>query len=489
MLRFSILFVLFLAFPLNFANALIYEELNPGVSTKSEADERLGPPVKELVPGVLYSYSVENEDLKTLRVKFDHNGVIESIQLKFFEAYRESQLKKWFDLGKADKYDYDVLGNKIAIYKTKGVLLYFNGPGETDRVVGMSYVKTGDIEKKLVGKPVDRPQTNNASKNLQKAQKNNYQNYLGILLSFKSTNPVVLNTFYDSPARKAGVQMGDIFLDFNGRDLKNINQGIFAGMVQDASSNKPVKIKIRRNSELRNFYVELKKNTPDQIQQQHADHKEKAKEYFQKAQKQKKNDQYSAAAENYAKAMSFDPAKNLHYDYQAYCLEKTGNRPKGYKLLETSLLLKDLMYNNYLYGMFLNNDKKFSMAIPYLEKATKKVKRDGKYYYPFKELGYSKFMLDDYSGTIKALNESVNRGDKTALTIGTLGYCYDKTGDKQKAIDHYQRYLAMNSSDKNMNRLARTRLAKLKGSKKTNNNGKSLFNAMDSILKEVQNAN
>jgi tetratricopeptide (TPR) repeat protein len=147
------------------------------------------------------------------------------------------------------------------------------------------------------------------------------------------------------------------------------------------------------------------------------------------------------------------------------------------------------MYNNYLYGMFLNNDKKFSMAIPYLEKATKKVKRDGKYYYPFKELGYSKFMLDDYSGTIQTLNESVAMGDKSVLTIGTLGYCYDKTGDRQKAIDYYQRYLNMKSSDLNMNRLARTRLAKLKGNKKSINTEKSLFDAMDSILKEVQNAN
>jgi len=64
MLRFSILFVLCLSFPLNIANALIYENLKPGVSTKPDADLQLGPPVKELVPGILYSYSVENEDLK-----------------------------------------------------------------------------------------------------------------------------------------------------------------------------------------------------------------------------------------------------------------------------------------------------------------------------------------------------------------------------------------------------------------------------------------
>ena len=102
-------------------------------------------------------------------------------------------------------------------------------------------------------------------------------------------------------------------------------------------------VKIKRNAELKIFYVELKKNTPDQIQHLHEEHKKKAKEYFQKAQKQKKNDQYRGAAENYAKAMSLGPENNLHYDYQAYCLEKTGNRSKGYKLLEISLLLKEMM--------------------------------------------------------------------------------------------------------------------------------------------------
>jgi len=488
MLRFSILFVLCLSFPLNIANALIYENLKPGVSTKPDADLQLGPPVKELVPGILYSYSVENEDLKALRVKFGNNGIIESIQLKFLESFPESQIKDWFDLGQADKYDYDVMGNKIAVYRIKGVLLQFEGPGDGTGVVGMSYIKAEDIEEKPVAEAGKEPQTS-LPENIQVQQKDRTENYLGILFSFKFKNPTVLNTFHDSPARKAGIQMGDVLLEFNGRDLKNINPKTFTRIVQDADTGKPVKIKIRRNAGLKNFYVELKKHTHDQIKQQHDNYKKEAKRYFQQAQKQKRNDQYKAAAENYAKAMSFDPANNLHYDYQAYCLEKNGSRSKGYKLLETSLLLKDMMYNNYLYGMFLNNDEKFSMAIPYLEKATKKVERDGKYYYPFKELGYSKFMLDDYSGTIKTLNESVAMGDKSALTIGTLGYCYDKTGERQKAIDHYQRYLNMNSSDLNMNRLARTRLSKLKGSKKTINTGKSLFDAVDSILKEVQNAN
>jgi Tfp pilus assembly protein PilF len=153
--------------------------------------------------------------------------------------------------------------------------------------------------------------------------------------------------------------------------------------------------------------------------------------------------------------------------------------------------LEDNMYNNYLYGKFLSYDKHYGQAIPYLEKASKRINQDGTYYFPFSELGGAKFMTDDHKGAIEALLIAEKMGDSEPLTIGTLGVCFDKTGDNKKAATYYRRYLSMNASNKQMNRMARTRLAKLEKNKSSNKKSpnKSFSKILNVILDEVKNAN
>jgi Tfp pilus assembly protein PilF len=314
------------------------------------------------------------------------------------------------------------------------------------------------------------------------------KNYLGILLPNESKELIAVNTFPDSPARTAGIQMGDRLLEFDNRNLKGVRPETFAELVRTASPKKPLELKVKRGGSIKTLNIALERLPEERILEKRNAQKKEARTYYQKAEEQKKQKNYKAAEPLYARAISLDPTQTLSYDYRAYCLDKTGRRKSGYKLLEMSLLLENKMYNNYLYGKFLSYDKKYRQAVPYLEKASKRIDQGGTYYFPFHELGGAKFMLDDHKGAIEALLISEKMGDSKPLTFGTLGVCFDKTGDKKRAIAYYRRYLSMNDSNQQMKQMARTRLAKLErgNSHHKKSSDKSFSKMFNLIIDEVQ---
>ncbi|MDY6857010.1 MAG: hypothetical protein SWO11_20340 [Thermodesulfobacteriota bacterium] len=106
-------------------------------------------------------------------------------------------------------------------------------------------------------------------------------------------------------------------------------------------------------------------------------------------------------------------------------------------------------------------DEKYRLAIPYLEKASQKVNQEGSYYFPFKELGGARFMLSQYARAKDTLLIAEKMGDAFPLTIGTLGVCFDKLGDRKNAMTYYHRYLGLNPDNTAMTKMVKGRLSKL----------------------------
>lgn len=291
-------------------------------------------------------------------------------------------------------------------------------------------------------------------------------NYLGILLPRTADRLIVVNTLPGSPARKAGLKSGDRLLTMDGRDLSDLSRQSFIALVRSADPDARHTFRVKRKKRALTLPVTIRAVSRKTIEAARARHEKEADRLYEKAQKLKKEGHYRRAESLYAKALDLNPAHRLSYDYRAYCLDKTGKRHQAYPLLEMSLLMEDEMYNNYLYGKFLSFDSQYRQAIDYLEKAADKVNTKGNFYYPFMELGGAWFMLDNHRASSEALLQSERMGDTSALTIGTLGVCFDKLGRERKAISYYRRYLAMNSSNQRMNDMARSRLSVLKRSVK-----------------------
>lgn len=464
-LRFFLLsFLVYTLLTASFSSALTYKNLTPGVSQKADADNYLGAPIQTIQPGFIYAYSPEIHDLKTLLVRFNNDGVIDNIQLIFKTPYKTSDIKHWLNLGKADSFDIDTGGNKIEQYLSKGIILQFHGMDDTIGVTGMMHIKKVVEAKKssIVKIPNFQTKKSIPSKPSTPFPGSNTYNYLGGLISSQSGVLTVINTYPDSPARKAGVEMGDRLLKIDGTRLSGMSDKSFSNLIQNMKGDKPVIFEISRDNIIKKIQLALVKTEKDQILKKHQEYKAQAETFYKKAEQQKKDDNYKLAAENYKKALLLDPTDSWSYDYYAYSIDKIGKRKTAYFYLEMSLRLKDKMFNNYLYGKFLSLDQKYKEALPYLEKACKKVKPKSTYYFPYRELGGAKYMLDDHQGTVKALSKAVEMGDKWPLTIGTLAIAYDKTKEYQKAVKYYREYLALKSSNQKMNRVAQMRLKKLR---------------------------
>jgi hypothetical protein len=110
------------------AAAAEYRGLQPGVSTKADADRILGTPVKEVMRGVRYDYPVKGEDALRVSIAFRPGSlVIETIDLYPVDLYEKSQYRKWFGLGEPAKSEKDGRGRWVERYLPQGIALHFLG--------------------------------------------------------------------------------------------------------------------------------------------------------------------------------------------------------------------------------------------------------------------------------------------------------------------------------------------------------------------------
>ena len=117
---------IFLFFFVIFASSGIFEGLEPGVSTKKDADQVLGTPIREIIPGERYDYDPTKYDARRISIKFNmETQVIETIDLYFLGKYKKPQYKEWFELDEPEKTASDPHGNLIEYYTKDGISLHF----------------------------------------------------------------------------------------------------------------------------------------------------------------------------------------------------------------------------------------------------------------------------------------------------------------------------------------------------------------------------
>ncbi|MFK7761129.1 MAG: Do family serine endopeptidase [Candidatus Midichloriaceae bacterium] len=142
----------------------------------------------------------------------------------------------------------EVIGVNSAIVSPSGgnVGIGFAIPSNTAKSIINKLLKDGKIERPWLGITF-QPVTEDMAKGF------NLDN---------SNGAIVSNVMKDSPAEKAGVNIGDIIVKFNGKLLNNINQ--FPRTVADAPLNTKIPVEIIRKGKTINLNVtlEIPKNDP-----------------------------------------------------------------------------------------------------------------------------------------------------------------------------------------------------------------------------------
>lgn len=125
-----------------------FEGLQPGISTKKEADRVLGRPIRVIREGIRYDYDPTKYDARRISIKFKKNTqIIETIDLYMKEKYRKSQYKEWFDLKKRVNTEIDNQGNLVEYYHPAVIALHYEGADNSLPVAYFSHFDPGLIPK------------------------------------------------------------------------------------------------------------------------------------------------------------------------------------------------------------------------------------------------------------------------------------------------------------------------------------------------------
>jgi len=128
-----------------------YDDLTPGQSTKREADQQLGPPLRGSSFEMRYDYDPGPHDADRVSLRFDPaSGVIESIDIYPSGAYTKDVMRRLLRLGEPDRLLRDASGNLIERYSPQGVDLHYVGASDTRTVRFFSHVATQTAPKKSV---------------------------------------------------------------------------------------------------------------------------------------------------------------------------------------------------------------------------------------------------------------------------------------------------------------------------------------------------
>jgi hypothetical protein len=112
-----------------------YEDLEPGVSTRSDVDGVLGRPVREVETDVLFDYDPRGTG-RRISIRYrGQSSVIDYIELEPSDRYSRLDYVAWFDLLDPTVTEVGEDGNRVEYHIIQGVSLHFDGSDAADPVV------------------------------------------------------------------------------------------------------------------------------------------------------------------------------------------------------------------------------------------------------------------------------------------------------------------------------------------------------------------
>lgn len=433
-----------------------YLGLQPGRSSKKDADQALGAPIREVLQGVRYDYEAEKHGLKKLSVVFNkETGLIESIYLYFEEDYPLSKMKEWFALQTPGKTDVDAEGNLIQSYAAEGISLHFAGPDEGSGVKFLSFFTQPPLQAKQEPTPVVPAPPSLAVPATDRKPR------LGVeVIQHEGEGIKIHRVHENSPAQKAGLKPDDLILEMGQYSFYRNNQPIveFIEAVRMMPINSPVPFLVKRSGQNIAVRISLEEMAPGDVIRAG---RELANRYSGEATKLINRRDYPGAVGYLKKAIANFAEEPYFYDSLAYCYIEMGEEDLAIPELKKSLSLGPHYFASYLLGYAYWKQQKFDEAIiPFRDAAglLPQEKRDPAVYVLLGSCYFRKGMIEE---ALDVFKKAYGIDNTAPITVYYLAACFDRLGNKKEAVIYYKKYLGLRYKDPQMNRFASDRVKAL----------------------------
>ncbi len=310
--------------------------LKPGVSTKTDVDRVLGAPLHEVLTGTRYDYDPGKYKARRISVAFHpETQVVQTIDLYLAEAYSRANYVEWFELSAADRVAYDAYGNRVEMYAAKAISLHFDGPAEDGQVL---FFRHYSPDLTFGGPPPLGAQSAKAS-GASPAPPSRPQPHLGVFLSqYEGQGYRVLDVEGQSPARKAGIQGGDIILELEQLTFyqSKLDPKMFARFVATMPEDKPLRMLVQRGNRRIEVHPVLELRDPNVAQ---ARTRRLAINYYNEGATLADRGKCKQAIPLLEKATLYNPKDAKALEMLGYCQFRRGHKEESFQSVQRALKL------------------------------------------------------------------------------------------------------------------------------------------------------
>jgi len=291
-----------------------FESLEPGVSTKTDADRMLGPPIREIVAGVRYDYDPSKYSARRISIQFDAQTMkIVKIDLHLEKTYAKSDYRDWFGFGEPSSTRTDDDGNLVETYLPQAISLHYSGPDDSFQVAYFRHFDPGSNSQVTPAKSSGSTTTVDFPGSQTKP-------FLGA--SFATNHDgqgvQIRQVWPNAPADRAGIRRGDVILEFGPYTLyrSNFDPFEFVALIGTISTNEPTRLVVERGTRRFELWAQLELRDTKSIE---AEGKRLAFEAYQRGEELFRQGRYEEAIDPLQSAYNFNNSDGRALELLGYC--------------------------------------------------------------------------------------------------------------------------------------------------------------------------
>lgn len=435
--------------------------LVPGIARKADADRILGKPVREVVRGERYDYDPLPHDAGRISIEFERaTQVIRSIDLYFKTTYGKAHYQRWFGLKTPAKTERDGRGNLVEHYIPEGIVLHYQGAGDSAPVAYFSHVdmllaareSPRPAESAPVAAPPPSPPVGGPAA---------YASYLGLSLRrHEGVGVKVTGVAPGSPAERAGLRAGDAILELGNAGFYEAGIEVWrvTVMMADLPPGRPLQALVQRGEERIETAI-----TPERRALDPERRRSLTFAFQQAARGRMESGDHQGAAEMCEKAIRLEPAEPFHYATLAEVCRKRGDADAAVAALKRGIGATGSYRLYRQLGFYYRERERYDDAIGALREAAARTPADKRDAELYNQLGYSYLRAKREREALRAFEEAARIDPGSPVATYFMARCHDEMNHREEAVRAYRAFLDLGEANEERNRFVRKRLEALTG--------------------------